>query len=212
MQEHIYSDQSAHQQSAQPAYQYTEESTVYPHPARNQDGPFEQQPHTYEPVHGYRGGPQEAFVPLSGFVPPVQQQIVYVPVYPTTFHSQESQVDGKILAALSYVGFWFTGLLMLLFVRENRFIRFHAVQSLLFFGGVMSLYIIAPFAFMPFWDITELVPIIAFLGFLTVTLVAAIAWFVGLIGALTGKCFKLPLAGDLAELWIKPHETAGTVK
>src|SRR2546421_12862473 len=35
---------------------------------------------------------------------------------------------------LSYLGGWVTGLIFLLLKRENRFVRFHAMQSLLFFG------------------------------------------------------------------------------
>ena len=37
---------------------------------------------------------------------------------------------------LSYLGGWITGLIFLLLKRENRFVRFHAMQSLLFFGAI----------------------------------------------------------------------------
>ena len=37
---------------------------------------------------------------------------------------------------LSYLGGWVTGLIFLLLKRENRFVRFHAMQSLIFFGAM----------------------------------------------------------------------------
>lgn len=136
-----------------------------------------------------------------------QMQIQYVPV----MRQREENSDGKILAAISYLGVWVSGLLLFLFVRDNKFIRFHALQSLLFFGGAMLLYIIAPIAFEPFWGLSWVFEAIAALGFFVVTLVATVGWFVGLFGALTGKYLKLPLAGDLAAHWLKLSET-GTVK
>ncbi len=209
MQQHIYNDQRE-----QPPRQHMQDSD-YPYLASTPNSleepiasiPFEQprvsEPYPYQ--DGYRG-PHEPLT-SSGHVPPLGQQVYYVPI----FRVQEPGIDGKILAAISYIGFWLTGLLLLLFVRENRFIRFHALQSFLFFGGTMMLYIIAPFAFVGFWRVSPFVPIIAAMGFFVVTIVAAVAWFVGFIGALSGKCYKLPLAGDLAELLVKPNQT-GTVK
>ena len=37
---------------------------------------------------------------------------------------------------------WITGLIFFLAEKENRFVRFHAMQSLITFGGLMALYIV----------------------------------------------------------------------
>src|SRR5260221_12971769 len=52
------------------------------------------------------------------------------------------EIGSRFAAFLSYTSFWLTGLLFLLFENRNRFVRFHALQSLLFFGGVNVLYIL----------------------------------------------------------------------
>src|SRR6266568_4498997 len=59
---------------------------------------------------------------------------------------QQEQVQPAL--ALNYTGLaavlcysigWLTGLLFLLFARENRFVRFHALQSLAFFGWCVAI-------------------------------------------------------------------------
>jgi uncharacterized membrane protein len=90
---------------------------------------------------------------------------------------------------LSYLGGWVTGLLFLLLGRGNGFVRFHAMQSLLFFG-VMSL-VTTVFNHIPF-----LVSIGGGLGF-----VAFICWIVLIVQAARGSYYKLPLIGDYAEKW-----------
>src|SRR5450755_1587317 len=46
---------------------------------------------------------------------------------------------GSVAAILSYAGGWFTGLLFFLFAGQNRYVRFHALQSLTFFGAISVL-------------------------------------------------------------------------
>ena len=41
--------------------------------------------------------------------------------------------------ALTYVLGWVTGLVFLLIEKKNAFVRFHAMQSLIFFGALMIL-------------------------------------------------------------------------
>jgi uncharacterized membrane protein len=111
----------------------------------------------------------------------------------------------KIAAALSYLGFWFSALLLLLFVRNNRFVRFHAFQSLLLFGGMNILYIVF-FLSAWFWYRTDHMwhygwplLLIGLLGFILLNIIAGISWLVGTGGAMIGKYVKLPFVGDLAE-------------
>jgi uncharacterized membrane protein len=90
---------------------------------------------------------------------------------------------------LSYLGGWVTGLIFLLLKRENRFVRFHAMQSLIFFG-VMSM-VTAVFSSIPL-----LGSIGAGLGF-----VSFICWIVLMVKAARGRYYKLPIIGDYAEKW-----------
>jgi uncharacterized membrane protein len=90
---------------------------------------------------------------------------------------------------LSYLGGWVTGLLFLLLKRGNGFVRFHAMQSLIFFGA-MSL-VTTVFNHIPF-----LGSIGSGLGF-----VSFICWIVLMVKAARGRYYKLPIIGDYAEKW-----------
>jgi uncharacterized membrane protein len=91
---------------------------------------------------------------------------------------------------LCYLGGWITGLLFLLLKRENRFVRFHAMQSLIFFGA-MSI-TAAVFSSIPFLSFIS-----DGLGF-----VSFICWIVLMVKAARGRYYKLPIIGDYAEKWV----------
>src|SRR5215831_17561558 len=57
--------------------------------------------------------------------------------YSQTQVSPAPYLDGASVGAiLSYSLGWFTGLLFFLFGRQHPYVRFHALQSLLFFGAI----------------------------------------------------------------------------
>jgi uncharacterized membrane protein len=95
----------------------------------------------------------------------------------------------NIAALLCYVLGWITGLIFFLIEPNNKFIRFHAMQSIIVFGIFTLLSII--FNWLPFWFI--LWPIISILAF--------ILWVILIVKAYQWVYFKLPLVGDLAEKW-----------
>ena len=51
-------------------------------------------------------------------------------------------MDPKTAAGLSDPGIWVTGLIFFLLEKQNCFVRFHAMQSILFFGGLVVLSIV----------------------------------------------------------------------
>lgn len=108
---------------------------------------------------------------------------------------------GVIGAILSYTIGWFTGLLFFLFAGQNRYVRFHALQSLIFFGCI-NLIDIAFVMFLRDWEwIFRFfhAPFVALLALLFVFLVNAVAfvgWLVGMFQAARGKYYRLPLVGD----------------
>jgi len=50
-------------------------------------------------------------------------------------------------SALSYVGWWITGLFFLFAERRNRFVRFHAIQSLLTFVVISLIWVFLKYVF-----------------------------------------------------------------
>jgi uncharacterized membrane protein len=104
---------------------------------------------------------------------------------------ERTSMGRRVSAAgwLSYLGGWITGLIFLLLKREDRFVRFHAMQSLIFFG-VMSL-------------VTTVFSHIPLLGFIGAGLgfVSFICWIVLIVKAARGSYYKLPLIGEYAEKW-----------
>lgn len=100
----------------------------------------------------------------------------------------------RILAGLSYSLFWWTGLLISLFLRKNRFVLFHSLQSTLLFGCVtlLDIALIVISSFTSF----ELIRVLAVLCFLFLNIGAAVAWIVGIVMALRGRYYTLPLVGD----------------
>ena len=99
----------------------------------------------------------------------------------------------NVAAGLSYVLSWVSGLIIFLTEKQNRFVRFHAMQSILFFGGLtvasILISILSSFSFL--W----------FFGYLSwlVDLVGFVGWIVLMINGFQGKYFKLPIVGDYAE-------------
>ena len=146
-------------------------------------------------LQGSDGKPHECRQPQEAVYSHGQQYEVPMPglhyVDPGSY-----EIGSRFAAFLSYTSFWLTGLLFLLFEHRNRFVRFHAIQSLLFFGGVNVLYILLisimvngiPFLVGP-----------AIFAFVIINIIAFVAWIVGMVGAIRGRYVKLPFVGDLAE-------------
>ena len=94
----------------------------------------------------------------------------------------------NLAALLSYVVGIITGVIFFLIEKENKFVRFHAMQSILTFG--FFLVANAVLAFIPVigWSI---VPILSVLQL--------VIWIIVMIKAYQGEQFKLPIVGDIAE-------------
>lgn len=173
---------------------------------------YEQTPPPIERYDGYSGasypnpsnagyypvdGPQATELPYQGMTPPPPIQAGIAPIYqPTHSILGMPETDSHVLAGISYLGLWVTGLLFLIFGVKNRLIRFHAMQSLLFFGTVNVLYIVL------ITIMAKQIPFIwgfAILAFVLMNIVALIGWIYGMIGAFSGRYTKLPFVGDIVE-------------
>lgn len=107
-------------------------------------------------------------------------------------------LDANVAALLAYLFSWVSGLIFVVVEKESRFVRFHAMQSVLlgaaallcFFGlGVIT-------SMMAFVSVT-LAAIFSMLGsliglaFLAITIIC-------MVKAYQGQQFRLPIIGDLA--------------
>jgi uncharacterized membrane protein len=97
--------------------------------------------------------------------------------------------DANVAAALAYLLGWISGLVILLMERQNRFVRFHALQSILVFGALSLA-----------WFLCLSIPILGWLiSFILIPPLSAVLWLLLMFKAYQGERFKLPIAGDIAE-------------
>ena len=107
----------------------------------------------------------------------------------------KSDLNRNLVAALAYFLGFITGIVILLVEKEDKFIRFHAMQSTIVSGSFFVINLVIGIAF---GNLT-------FLSFLAVIFNALIwvlilvVWIVSMIRAYGGQMFKWPIAGDLAE-------------
>ncbi|MCK4368090.1 MAG: DUF4870 domain-containing protein [Dehalococcoidales bacterium] len=93
----------------------------------------------------------------------------------------------NVAGLLCYVGWWISGLVFLLLEKDNKFVRFHAMQSIVTFG-VLNL----SFSLI-------LIPIIGWIISYLISVLAFVLWIILMIKAYQGQKYKLPWAGNFAE-------------
>jgi uncharacterized membrane protein len=94
----------------------------------------------------------------------------------------------NLLAAASYLLGFITGIIFLIVEKENKFVRFHAMQSTILFGGVFIVNIALGF-----------VPILGWILGLLLSFATFVLWIVCMWKAFQGEMFKVPYVGVLAE-------------
>ncbi len=97
----------------------------------------------------------------------------------------------NIAGLLCYLGIWVTGIIFFILEQKNRWVRFHAAQSIVVFGGLGILNAIL--GWIPFLGLF-FTAIIWIFGF--------ILWLILMYRAYHGEYYKLPLAGDIAEMMV----------
>jgi uncharacterized membrane protein len=170
---------------------YTGNATVHP-----QEAPGEHPVEYYQPPEGsqqpeqpyrfqqpeYEYQQQQTFQDQKLYEAPPEREIS---------REQRTSLGMKACTAgwLSYFGGWITGLIFLLLEKENRFVRFHAMQSLIFFGAMNIL-----------TTVFNAIPFLRFVGG-GLGIVSFVCWIVLMVAAGRGRYYKLPLIGDYAEQW-----------
>lgn len=97
-----------------------------------------------------------------------------------------SGLSNTASGVLCYVLGWITGIIFLIIEPNNRYVRFHAFQSIIVFGILTVLSIALGWIF--------------FLGPL-IWAVTFIAWILLMVMAAQNIKFKVPWAGNYAEKW-----------
>ncbi len=107
-------------------------------------------------------------------------------------------LDGNITALIGYpIGI--VALILIFIEKDNKFVRFHAFQSILFWAAVTVIYIVLGiFTGILFAVSTTLGGLFTMLfGLIGLALFAAMIFLA--LKAYQGQMFKLPVIGDMAE-------------
>ena len=89
---------------------------------------------------------------------------------------------------------WISGIIFFLLESENKFVRFHTLQSIVTFGIITVVLIaLSVVSYIPFLGI-----FFDIVGWI-VKAIAFILWIVLMVKAAQGTMYKLPWVGDFAE-------------
>jgi len=108
----------------------------------------------------------------------------------------------NVAGLLCYVLGWVTGLIFILIEKENKFVRFHAMQSIVTFGTITAASIVL--------SILGLIPFIGVVFDIINWIIGALAfvlWIVLMVKAAQGTMYKLPWAGNVAEKYVGEKTT-----
>ena len=94
----------------------------------------------------------------------------------------------NLAALLSYVLGFITGIIFFVIEKQSRFVKFHAMQSILVSAALMVLSFVLGF-----------IPFIGWLALILLGPVSFVLWIILMVKAYKYVWFKLPVVGDIAE-------------
>ncbi len=103
--------------------------------------------------------------------------------------------NDNLMGAVAYLLGFITGVVLLLVEKKSKFVRFHAMQSTIAFGGLFILGIVV-----------NVVPVLGQVVSALLGVVQLILWLVMMFKAYQGEMYKLPYVGDLAEEQLKKFQ------
>jgi uncharacterized membrane protein len=101
-------------------------------------------------------------------------------------------------ALLCYVGIWISGIIFFVLEQKNRFVRFHAAQSIVVFGTLTVAGVIL-----------GLIPVVGDAFSTIIGIIGFIVWIIMIVKASSGEWYKLPWAGDVAEKMVASSGVTG---
>lgn len=120
-------------------------------------------------------------------------------------------LDENVASMICYIGVWFTGLIFYFMEKENKTVKFHAMQSILTFLPLTILTNVLWWLGRPRWTAGGIygwgsyspgIPALLWISYL-LWAVTGILWLILVIKSYQGEKFKVPVIGDIAEKQIK---------
>jgi uncharacterized membrane protein len=97
-------------------------------------------------------------------------------------------INANLAALLSYLLGFITGIIFYSLEKENKFVRFHALQSIVTFASLLVLNFIF-----------KLLPVVGWAFVSLLGIMSILLWIILMFKAYRGEYFKLPFAGRIAE-------------
>ena len=94
----------------------------------------------------------------------------------------------NVAGLLCYVAGWITGIIFFVLEQRNKFVRFHAAQSIVVFGIITVA-----------GTVLGLIPVVGIAFSWIIGIIGFIVWIIMIVKASSGEWYKLPWAGDVAE-------------
>jgi uncharacterized membrane protein len=99
----------------------------------------------------------------------------------------------NVASLLCYVLGWITGIIFLILEPNNKTIKFHAIQSIIVFGSITVAHIIL-----------DWIPFVGWFVFMPILWVIwVISWILLMVKAYQGGTWHYPIAGNIAERYVK---------
>ena len=97
-------------------------------------------------------------------------------------------INPTVAGLLCYLVGFVTGIIFLIIEKDNKFVRFHAMQSVLAFGFLFVLQVVLTF-----------IPFLGWALLWVLHIVTLVVWILLMVKAYKGEYYKLPIVGDMAE-------------
>ncbi len=116
-------------------------------------------------------------------------------------------MDGNLAALLGYI-IWVVALISVIMEKENRFVKFHAIQSLLLHAGAIIVFICVIILLTILSIALAFAGLGALSGVLWLLYMVVVAAYIGAliyaaVKAYNGEQLKLPVIGNMADNWAK---------
>ena len=126
---------------------------------------------------------------------PAQDKLPEAPITSQETKPKEtsSGLEPKVAGLLCYLAGWITGIVFLLIEKDNKFVRFHAVQSIATFGAInIAIIACVILGFIPF------IGILFWVLYIVLAILAFVLWIVLMYKAYQEEEWNVPIAGNFA--------------
>ena len=115
---------------------------------------------------------------------------------------KKAEGDSNLMGALAYLFGLITGIIMYVVKPEDRYVRFHAVQSILLNVALIVIFIVASIVMVILAFLPVAGQICALLIYPVLMLGSLLLWLFMMYKAYSGERYKLPYIGEMAEKYV----------